>query len=555
MIERGILIGLFTFCQFARSIINRRKGAMFTERLNQVMKKTGAKSSDLARIIGCDRSGIDRIAKGSRTPKKHGESIGRIVSALYLFADENGTLDQILSVLKSRKDADVNRIQYELIEWLYAGEAEPAAKPRARKDPNLYRSFGQKFNAVMELAELSNIRVGKMLNVDASYISKFRKGLASPASNPHLSERTCQLLLKQLSQQKKLSALASLTGIAEEELLEEETAIQRLHSWLLDLETENTAPFVARVVSPIASFSSEIALPPLSFDQAADPGILNDLNEVYFGEAGLQKAVIRFLGNVIRRGKKELFLYSDQNMDWMVQNPSFQAKWASLMVLCINNGVRINIIHNINRNLMEMADAIRSWSPLYPSGLIQSYYCKLPNKARFSTTLFLCPGYACIFGSNVIGTEKESGLYRFDTGSAKLESHEAAWKKLHSHSGPLARVCRTSNPSSLFPAGSETLIFVCNRLSVASMPEEVVHSVLSRHHTDKKTSEQIVSFWRNQKDLLEQTARVGSFREYMPVPDKEAIENQHVPMAFPDASFYYTKEEFTAHIKNFQISL
>ena len=63
---------------------------MFTERLNLVMNMLGAKSPDLARIIGCDRSNIDRMVKGGRIPKKNGKSICRIAEALYLFADEKG---------------------------------------------------------------------------------------------------------------------------------------------------------------------------------------------------------------------------------------------------------------------------------------------------------------------------------------------------------------------------------------------------------------------------------------------------------------------------------
>ena len=37
------------------------------------------------------------------------------------------------------------------------------------------------------------------------------------------------------------------------------------------------------------------------------------------------------------------------------------------------------------------------------------------KNTNFSTTLFLCPGYACIYGNNVVGTENGSGNYLYET--------------------------------------------------------------------------------------------------------------------------------------------
>ena len=46
---------------------------MFTERLNKIMKIIGAKPTDIAGIIGCDRSAVDRVCKGSRVPQNGGQ--------------------------------------------------------------------------------------------------------------------------------------------------------------------------------------------------------------------------------------------------------------------------------------------------------------------------------------------------------------------------------------------------------------------------------------------------------------------------------------------------
>ena len=50
-----------------------KEAAMFTERFNKIMKIIGAKPADIADIIGCDRSAVDRICKGSRVPQNGGK--------------------------------------------------------------------------------------------------------------------------------------------------------------------------------------------------------------------------------------------------------------------------------------------------------------------------------------------------------------------------------------------------------------------------------------------------------------------------------------------------
>ena len=64
--------------------------------------------------------------------------------------------------------------------------------------------------------------------------------------------------------------------------------------------------------------------------------------------------------------EKDLYLFSDQNIDWITADKAFQQKWMSLMIQCVTSGVKIHIIHNIERNLTEIGEAIRSWLPLYP---------------------------------------------------------------------------------------------------------------------------------------------------------------------------------------------
>lgn len=43
--------------------------------------------------------------------------------------------------------------------------------------------FQERFNMIMDMAKMTNVRLSKILNVDASLISRYRSGTRSPLSN------------------------------------------------------------------------------------------------------------------------------------------------------------------------------------------------------------------------------------------------------------------------------------------------------------------------------------------------------------------------------------
>ena len=367
-----------------------------------------------------DGSAVDRVCKGSRVPQNGGKSASRIVLAIYSFADEHGKTEDILNEIGCFASFSAEQIKDEIMRWLYDGEEPIKAHKESSTALHPHDKFGQRFSAIIDLAEFSNVRFGKLLSIDPSYISRFRNGLRTPVSNSKLTEKMCRVLYSRLKDQKRLSNLARLMKISHENLHNDTYWEKELYSWLFLSEDNTVSSFVVGMVDQIGSFSADIIKPPLSFETATEKTALSDNQPLYHGMTGLQTAVLRFLGNVIERKEKDLYLYSDQNIDWITTDKSFQQKWMSLMIQCVTSGVKIHIIHNIERNLVEIGEAIRSWLPLYPSGQIESFYLDGQKNTIFSTTLFLCPGYACIYGNNVVGTENESGNYLFETEPEKI---------------------------------------------------------------------------------------------------------------------------------------
>ena len=127
-----------------------------------------------------------RLLSGARKPKVNGAAAWRLVSGIYLAADEKGRTNKLCEIIRCESDCSANEIKTHLIKWLYDGEEADAAKPLSPVNKTPYRAFGEKLGAAMELTGLSNIRMGRLLNIDPSYISRFRSGLRSPKANPKM---------------------------------------------------------------------------------------------------------------------------------------------------------------------------------------------------------------------------------------------------------------------------------------------------------------------------------------------------------------------------------
>ena len=96
------------------------------------------------------------------------------------------------------------QIKSEIMRWLYDGEEPIKAHKEAPTALHTHNKFGQRFSAILDLAKFSNVRFGKLLNIDPSYISRFRNGLRTPVSNFKLAEEMCRVLYCRLKDQKCL---------------------------------------------------------------------------------------------------------------------------------------------------------------------------------------------------------------------------------------------------------------------------------------------------------------------------------------------------------------
>ncbi len=522
---------------------------MLSQRLNQIIDVLGTNTTELAATIGFDNANISRIRNGRRVPDPTGSTADRLLSGLWQIAEKNDNTPALLKLADIPADASKAEREEMLRQWLFDGwQAEAAHLPRSSRrrkekvEKPVFRLFSQRLSAVMDLAEMSNIRLSQQIHADPSLISRYRNGMRTPQSNPELAERLFSTLLDRIERLEKLSALAELMHLPED-AIDEDAFVD----WMYDPQEDSaqTYTYAENLLESFDTFPSRGSLPLPSPKEAAPEEILSDSRQIYTGIEGIRTAVLRFLGNACKNSVPELLLYSDENQGWMTGDRVFLMKWASLMNACVKNGTKIRIIHNVDRNLEEMNAAIQSWLPLYMSGMIESFYCAKPRNPRFAHTIFLAPGTACIEAFHITGMEAE-GIYSYHTDPSLVDLRKQQFLSFLSTAHPLLQPAMPQKYTE-----DDDVIIIQKDLTIATMSEELV---------DSFCCDELKTYWKMAQQALLSHLKKHSVSECVPpvsMSDSDEMDAKRedlpegglpVERVLGVPALFYTKEQYERHL-------
>ena len=244
----------------------------------------------------------------------------------------------------------------------------------------------------------------------------------------------------------------------------------------------------------------------------------------------------------------ELFLYSDEPMEWMSGDREYFALWASLMVACVKNGVKIKIIHNVDRAGAEMTDAIQGWFPLYISGMIEPYVFSKTRNARLCHTMFLHMGHACIHGFFPAGASDR--WYDYLTEKPKLDALEREYREMLSAATPSLKTFPADRREDFLRFRADrTEVQTCllRALPVASMPEGLLERMLSRAEVSGEKRTAVLADYRDMRRRFAELLKQGSVNMIL-CPEGGGAQEVNFSLDLVDLSLDYTPEEYAEHI-------
>ena len=531
---------------------------MLSERIKTLFSLLQCSNTAIAHYAGCSSANISRLRTGYRTPKPSSPSVRLLAEGVYAYADYENILP-VLSKLTGCRETAKEKLIPCLIRWLYETDDVTLPKekvtPKSRQTRTLQRqNFGEKIDQAMTLLDLSNSKLATLINIDDSLVSRYRNGIYSPHRNRELSRKISDALFLRAEKTGKEEAFAKLCRYDKDHFDSD-----AVYTWLYEFsvkddETLMTESFLKTLESPIPAGHL--------------PGPLKQIPETggescYYGTDGLRNAVIRFLSDAAEKGG-ELLLYSDEPMDWMTADRSFFALWAGLMMKCVENGVKIRIIHNLDRNAGEMSDAIRGWLPLYISGMIEPYIFLKEKNSRFYHTVFLHSGHACIRGF-FPASGKASRSYEYITDPKHLELLEQGCEAMFEGSSPFLKVYREEKAEDYRRHCKDlhgVRAFLLNSFPVYMMPEKLFARIISRITVDEAQKAAITRLYHLLRKEFQSALKQNDIHMILSLTEEKSVS---FGLDLLKVSAEYTEEEYEEHVqairdlvkkeKNFHLTL
>ena len=424
---------------------------MLSERVKTLYDSLSLSGKEVAAAAGVSASAVSVLKSGKKTPPKDGSFMSKYADAVLELSRERGSFDALKNLINAGSDAD---IKDKLLDWLY-----DAPRRSGISGNDLRRKIG----VLMLKLGISNVSLAREMNVDPSVVSRMKNGDRGSVISPELTLALCRITAVETVNDRNKLAIAS--DVLHQDLSPEmdEAAIEKaVYDWILADQNENNRS-IHSILSAVTSYELlNPSAPAFTSEElirlSRGEKLIKDDRAYYFGIQGMRDAVIRFLCTAVNETPRELCLFSNQGMEWMLLNPEFFNKWAALMKECVSSGIRIRIIHHINRSVPEMMSAINSWLPLYVTGMVEPFYIDRlpPAHPVFSNTIFLAPGLACISAGHPSGSDDQA-IYRYDTDSALLSAHLKVFRSLLNQSKRLINISRDisgmDTSGFIFPSG------------------------------------------------------------------------------------------------------
>lgn len=346
--------------------------------------------------------------------------------------------------------------------------------------------FSERFDALMNIAEVSNSLLGRGVNINPSHIGRLRSG-ARPLPKKHeYLPAMCRYLAGHIKKAYQVNALQKLTGIGSAALASPESMALYLEQWLLELETDTSAA-TGRLISGFSRSASK----GLPLSGGANGGEAMQKFAAYlYGNAGKRKAVEQFFLMILQEEKPQtLLLFSDENMSWLYEDAAFSARWAELFTGVIMKGNRVKIIHTVSRDMNDLLEAVTKWIPIYMTGMIEPYCYPRLRDGVFRRTLFIAPDTAAVVSSSV-QQDTDGMLNLFLTDRAALDAIKAEYERYFALCRPLMRVF-TERDAEAFRTAAESLAsaegdaFLCCAMPpLFTMPEELLQELSEQNGKD-----------------------------------------------------------------------
>ena len=424
-------------------------------------------------------------------------------------------------------------------------------------------NISEKLDFLMNITNTRNSALGKALSFDPSYISRIRSGRRGIPKSQPFSRPVASYFSRNLKDRYQLETLTKMIKGNSAVPVDEDELEELIFDWLEDDLAEasvegNMTGMIGDIGKILENYSREIPQEELqlgNFENADEAEGKVVPVGVFYGNQGKRDAVKRFLTSVLAQKKPlSLYIYSDEDMGWLYENPAFSKEWMGFLINLIKGGSHIQVIHTIGRDLSDMMEAIRKWLPIYAMGAIEPYYCPKLRDGVYKRSLFIAKGVSAVVSSSV-GDKTEDMANFFVRNTEAVTALEAEYHNYLSLCRPLMNTYVAKDRDRFM----EVLLGEKNRTgmfyhassapSLISMPKDIAIAIAKRAGEDD-----IIGAQENvSRKMLETLESGGEVTELISLPSREKLNRYGwaVPLSdmFGSPEYRYTADEYIKHLK------
>lgn len=362
----------------------------FQEVLNDYLTRLGCTARELSDASGISAPVISRYRSGSHSPDLEGEQFRKLAAGIAALGAERG----------------LGEITQESVESAF----RDALTCQEGFDKERFR---HNLNELLDAFSIGNTELARYLNYDASYLSRIRSGQRTPRDTAAFALSVGRFLARHCQSGGELEQLGALIGASLPADAGNEEYARETAQYLCAKDAAGSAGNMERFLQKMDEFDLEEYIRVIHFNKIKAPTspIQLPTARFYTGLSELMEAQLDFLkATVLSRSDSPVTMYSDLPMTEMSKDLQFSKKWMFGMAVMLKKGLRLNMIHNVDRPFQEMMLGLESFIPMYMTGQISPYYLSGMQTSAFRHMLWVS-GAAALQGDCIAGHIGDGRMY------------------------------------------------------------------------------------------------------------------------------------------------
>ena len=495
----------------------------FSKKLNEYMEILDCSGKELSVASSIKPPIISGYKNGSRIPKYNSNNFDNLIKGLLIISKE--------------KKVNLNEsiIRNTLGNCL-------------KKDNIDFDIFKNNFNTLISTLKINVSDLSKYIGFDSSFLSKVKSGIRKPSNIGEFANKVCKFIINNYQDSNDLL----------KNLIKNDINHENLYMWLTNNKDLNENFNIDSFVKKLDNFDLNNYIKAIKFDKLLTPTLPKIItkSKYYYGFDGYKEAQLEVLKqSAFFKNKSDIFWYSNMPMIEASKDLKFMKKYMMYLAFILKKGMKLNIVHNLDRPFSELMLGLEGWIPLYMTGQINPYYFK--NNFNYLYSIIECVSDSAIMHGECITGNLDTSKILVSTKKDDINYYKENAKHLLKKASPLMYIYNIDKKDSFIKLN--TNIMNGNRrnillnIPIYTLSNELLDEILKNNNISESDCINIRNIINNEKKLINDLLITNKIIDEITIHSEKEFQNSKYLLDlsnyYIDLEIKYNYEEYLKHIE------